>query len=139
MRKEIKITRINHSNKTSKAGKAYISCGIMITSPDNTDYWLNGFGNDTTKSFSIGQTVELDIWQDDYGWKFKVPEGMQKQTVTPNPTASTTALEARIKALEVKVDILMLSNKKTVTEQNTAPGKYDIDELAKKLDGEVIK
>ena len=117
MIKDITISKINHTNKVSKAGKSYISCGIMVTSPSQVEYWLNGFGDDITKSFAVGQTVELEVYEDDYGWKFKVPAGTE---IKPVPTSAPTSnLEERLKTLELRV--LFLEGKDTTT--------YDINAL----------
>lgn len=60
---KIKIIQISH--KPTKSGKAVI-CGIKTKDKNGQEVWVNGWGNDTTKSWSIGQEVELDIYQEEY-------------------------------------------------------------------------
>jgi len=125
MIKEIIISRINHTNKVSQAGKSYIACGIMVTSPSQVEYWLNGFGDDITKSFAVGQTVELEVWEDEkFGWQFKVPEGTEVKCPNGNPPNLTTDgamklnnLEVALKALELRV--LFLEGKDTPVDTET--------------------
>ncbi len=74
---KIKIVKISNSNKVSKNGKAYKSCAIKTLGKEGTEFWLNGFGNNTTESWVEGQTVELDCYEEEYNgtksWKFKTP------------------------------------------------------------------
>lgn len=100
MLKPITIAKISHQDKVSKAGKAYVSCGIMIKDKNDQDFWFNGFGDNTTRSFQEGQTVELDVYEDDYGWKFKVPKETHQST-PQNP-----GLEQRVRTLETELALL---------------------------------
>ena len=130
--KEITISKINHTDKVSKAGKPYISCGIMVTSPEMVEYWINGFGNDITKSFAVGQKVELDVYKDDYGLKFKVPEGMQ----APNMDSEVSSLKFRLTRIEMHLGLTTQPEPvKPATEQIDTSGEA----LAKKLGGTLVE
>jgi len=58
---KITIQAIKNEEKTSAKGKNYLSCSIKTIGKDGQEIWLSGFGNETTKSWKKGQTVELDI------------------------------------------------------------------------------
>lgn len=76
---QILIKKIWQEDKVSKNQKPYTSLSILTTNKQGEDVWLNGFGNSTTKLWKVGQTVELDLYEDEYNgkktWKFReVPE-----------------------------------------------------------------
>lgn len=62
----IKIIKILNKDEVSKAGKPYTKCSIKTLDKNGQECWINGFGNNTTKSWSEGQEVELDIYQEEY-------------------------------------------------------------------------
>lgn len=72
---KITIQAIKNEDKVSANGKNYTRCSIKTVDKNGQELWLNGFGNNTTKSWTKGQTVELDLYQEEYNgkvsWKFK--------------------------------------------------------------------
>lgn len=63
---KIKILKIINKDEVSKAGKPYTKCSIKTLDKNGQECWINGFGNNTTKGWSEGQEVELDIYQEEY-------------------------------------------------------------------------
>ena len=72
--KEIKIVKV--VNKLASNGKTKL-CSIKTLDKNGQDLWLNGFGNTTTESWKDGESVQLEVYQEEYngklGWKFKEP------------------------------------------------------------------
>lgn len=58
---KIKIEKVKHEDKVSAGGKNYTRCSILTINTKGEEVWISGFGNNTTKSFTKGQTVELTI------------------------------------------------------------------------------
>jgi len=109
---QILIKKILNKEKVSQGGKNYISCSILTVNTKGEDTWINGFGNDTTKSWVVGQTVDLEVYQDEYNgkisYKFRdVPE---------------RNIFAEFDKLNKKIDMLIGTK-----------------ELAKELGGEVVE
>jgi len=55
----IRLTRISRSDKTSKAGKPYVSLGIQCDKYG--DQWINGFGGQENADWKEGDEVEVTI------------------------------------------------------------------------------
>lgn len=70
---KLKIESIKNEDKTSKNGKPYVACSIK----SGGEYY-NGFGNAQTKSWQVGDEVEVDIYEEEYNGKmykkFRVPK-----------------------------------------------------------------
>lgn len=56
---EVTITKVNRTQRTSKAGKPYTSLGIQ-TNEHGAD-WLSGFGNKDNEGWKPGDKVEITI------------------------------------------------------------------------------
>jgi hypothetical protein len=71
---EIVIKNIEHSEKTSKAGKPYTSCKITVwNSKENRDTFISGFGDAITKSWNSGDMVDVTLSQNEKGyWNFTI-------------------------------------------------------------------
>lgn len=69
---KILIKKILNKDKVAKSGKSYIACSILTVDRNGVEQWLNGFGNETTKSWRDGQTVELEIYQEEYNGQVKL-------------------------------------------------------------------
>jgi len=65
----ITIQVIKNEDKVSAGGKQYTRCSIKTTDTKGNETWISGFGNATTKSWVKGQTVELDVYAEDYNGK----------------------------------------------------------------------
>jgi hypothetical protein len=69
---KIKILKVLNKDEVSKAGKPYTQCSIKTLDKTGQEVWVNGFGNNTTKSWSEGQEIELDIYQEEYQGKMRL-------------------------------------------------------------------
>lgn len=61
-RKDVKIHKINRKEKEfTKNGKSWTSTtvGILVNPEDSV--WLNGFEDDQTKKWKVGDTVKVDV------------------------------------------------------------------------------
>lgn len=58
---KILIDAVFHKDKVSQAGKPFVSCLIKTKDTNGNEVLLSGFGNQTTKSWVKGQTVDLTI------------------------------------------------------------------------------
>lgn len=87
MLKQVVIQSISCEEKISKNNKPYIMCGIKIA-----DEWHNGFGKKEMKEWEAGQTVWLDIYEEEYqGKMYKKFKAVDKVDL----------LEMRVKQLEI--------------------------------------
>jgi len=70
---KITIKQIEHQEKTSKTGKPYTSCRITVwNKKDNKDTFISGFGSGITKTWNVGDEVDVDLEQTAQGyWNFK--------------------------------------------------------------------
>lgn len=58
---QVTITAISRKDKTSKAGKPFVSLGLKTR--EHGEKWLSGFGNVGNRDWKIGDTVDIDIEQ----------------------------------------------------------------------------
>lgn len=68
---KVTITQIARNNKTSKAGKPYVSLGIKCN--EYGDKFINGFGNKGNEHWKVGDTVEVEIEQKGEYLNFSMP------------------------------------------------------------------
>lgn len=72
---KIKIISVINKDEISKNGKSYCKCSIKTIDKNGNELWINGWGNNVTKSWVKGQEVELDCYKEEYQgkdyWKFK--------------------------------------------------------------------
>lgn len=66
---KITIQAVKNEDKVSANGKAYTRCSIKTVNTKGEEVWISGFGNNTTKSYTKGQVVDLDIYSEDYNGK----------------------------------------------------------------------
>lgn len=74
---QILIKNITHEEKVGKeTGKNYTRCIITVwNKKDGKNTNISGFGDGTTKTWSPGDTVDVDLSQTDKGyWNFTVNE-----------------------------------------------------------------
>jgi len=111
----ILIKNIEHIERTSKEGKPFVSCKITSYSEKlQKDIYISGFGSSITKTFSAGDTVDIDIEQNEQGyWNFS-----ENENTKPSPDKKLALL------LEINRKLDMLIGTK---------------ELAKELGGEVVE
>ena len=67
-----KLLKIARNEKTSKAGKPYVSVGIKIA--EYPDKWINGFGNKSNSSWTDGDVVELEVVEKNGYLNFETPK-----------------------------------------------------------------
>lgn len=54
---EVTITRISRKDKTSRAGRPFVSVGIQTK--EHAERWISLFGNKDNVSWKVGDTVEI--------------------------------------------------------------------------------
>ena len=113
---KITIKNIEHTEKTSKAGKSYTSCRITVWSnKENKDIFISGFGSSLTKTWNPGDEIDVNLSQTESGyWNFDVNENSKP---SENPTLKV------LKEISAKLDILI--------------GK-DLGKITKDFGGEVV-
>ena len=75
---KITLTQIARNNKTSKAGKQYVSVGIKCN--EYGDKFINGFGNKDNSEWKVGDTVEVEVEQKGEYLNFSMPTRTVKST-----------------------------------------------------------
>ena len=79
---KITILKILNKDEISQKGKPYVKCSIKTLDKNGQEVWLNGFGNNTTKSWKSGQVIELEVYQEEYNGtlslKFKSPQDINQ-------------------------------------------------------------
>lgn len=75
MQKQIVLQAVKNETKTSKAGNQYRSCSILLVDREGKETWFNMFSTPQTESWSKGDTVLLDFYEEEYNgkmsWKCK--------------------------------------------------------------------
>ena len=92
MKETIKIVSIYH-NKNKKNGDPYISKDgkpYEVCAIKTDDGYVNGFANATTRSWKVGDEVELDI----------IMNGDYKNFKLPNPNVTRQEFDALVKRIE---------------------------------------
>lgn len=121
---------LNKQEISKKSGKPYSRCSILTLDKNGNDLWLSGFGNNTTESWRDGQSVDLEVYKEEYNgkeyWKFKTPTEV-----------STVDLMSQILA---KLDVLIsiMSNHTQPTPNASQGGKFE-EIKASPLDSETAK
>lgn len=109
---QISIKEIKHENKTSQAGKDFVSCKIKTWSENQQkDMWISGFGNSITQTWNVGDIVELDLEQKGDYWNFDLNDSSRP---------SKTALDV-LKEISAKLDVLISSGTNTYEMPINAP------------------
>lgn len=63
---KVVLEYIKNEDKTGSKGKPYTSTSIKIRGK-----FYNGFGDEYTKLWKVGQTVEVDLWEEEYNGKMQ--------------------------------------------------------------------
>lgn len=69
---QVTITKISRKDRVSKAGKPFVSLGIMTK--QHEERWLSGFDGPETKDWKIGDTVEIDVAEKGEYLNFTLPK-----------------------------------------------------------------
>lgn len=91
----MKITQIARNNKTSKAGKPYVSLGLKVN--EYGDKFINGFGNKDNADWKVGDDVEITVVEKGEYLNFEMP------TRTIKPTGMT---EEQSQLINKKLDAI---------------------------------
>lgn len=110
---KVSITKIsrfvndkNGKQLVSKDGKPYER--VNICTDKHGDKWLSGFGSSATKTWAVGDVVEIEVIQNGEYINFKTPK---IEVINSNKTKE---LEVRILSLEERVSAL--ESAKTINE-----------------------
>lgn len=125
---KIKILSINH--KPTKSGKGII-CGIKTRDKNGMEVWVNGWGNETTKSWAIGQEVELEVYQEEWNGQLRL-----KFKDVPNRN-----IFAELDAIQHKLDLLLGAKQTGITTAPVTEKSFaeEMSELASDFGGEVVQ
>lgn len=105
---------MNIKDKTSRAGKAYKSVGILTKTKDGKDQWISGFHDASMSAWNKGMEVEVDIEAKHVEAKEVNGKQYPAQTfynfTNPNKApysgGQSSGLETRLADLEQKVALL---------------------------------
>jgi len=67
-----KLTYVNRTQRTSKAGKPFTS--LSIKTDKHGDRFLGGFGNKDNESWQVGDSVEIDVVENGQYLNFEMPK-----------------------------------------------------------------
>ena len=141
---KIKIKSIEHKEMTSKAGKQYTSCKLIVSKRDGKNCWISGFGSSITKTWNPGDTVDIDVSADEKGyWSFQ-----ENSNSAPSKDPVLTALEEiRDLLREVLTGEKSSKNNKVATpttktlvneaSQEKTPFQQEVEDLTTAFGGEV--
>ena len=100
---KILIKNIQHTQRTGKnSGKPYTSCVITTYSTqEHKDVKISGFGDEITKTWNPGDTVDITVNQNDRGYlNFEQNENTK---ASPNPVvALLEKILAELKSINFK-------------------------------------
>lgn len=134
---KITIQAVKNEDKVSANGKAYTRCSIKTVNTKGEEVWLSGFGNNTTKSYTKGQVVDLDIYSEDYNGKtyYKFKEVAER-----NVFSELDEIKAILKHISASITTGLPLAPKNAVEAKFSPtepiGEYARDEepTAEQLD-----
>lgn len=90
MIQKVVLEEVKNETKTSKGGKQYTACEIKVNGT-----WRQGFGSTFTKTWQPGQTVEVELMEEEWNGKiYKKFKAIGRQDI----------LEERLKKLESRMD-----------------------------------
>ena len=121
----IVLKSISHEEKVSKGGKNWTSCKLVVPRKDGgKDTWITGFGSDITKTWKAGDTVDVDVAQDEKGyWGFK-----ENANSLPSKDPILTVLE--------QIRDLLAGKAKPVYPEKPTPFQNDVEDITKKFNEE---
>lgn len=126
----IKIEAIKNEDKVSNNGKSYTRCSIKTIDRNGQETWISGFGNDTTKSWRKGQTVDLEVYSEDYQdktyYKFKEPA---ERNVFTELDEIKAILHQILQGKKIEPEITVEEIEKTFSEDPKEPQMSDIPDF----------
>lgn len=106
-----KLSFVKNEEKISQAGKKYISLSVKVEG-DPEDRWYNGWGNEYTKTWNVGDVVALDLYEEEY-------QGKTYHKV--RPLSKTDMLGVQVQDLEKRVAALEFVLSKTGSVGSASP------------------
>ena len=78
---------MQHEDKVSQRnGKPYTSCRLTVKDKQGKDQFISGFGSEISRSWNVGDTVDVDLSQNDKGyWNFDLNDNSKP---SPNPVVA---------------------------------------------------
>lgn len=98
---QVNLKLISHEEKIGKSsGKQYTSCRLTVWSAkENKDVIISGFGNEITKTWNPGDTVDINVAQNEKGYlNFELNE---------NSRPSENPVVKALKEISGKLDVLI--------------------------------
>ena len=123
---KIKILQVSATNKKkdgSEMPNNTLKVGLKVNR-DDEEVWLNGIVEKGAMTFEVGQEVELEISQGQYGWEFKAP------------TLATKLNQLENKIIKLENDIRVVMSKldpNKPLEANSSPSEPSEEEKQKIL------
>jgi hypothetical protein len=97
------LSFVKNEEKLSKAGKKYVALSVKIKD-DPEDRWYNGLGNDFTKTWNVGDTVPLELYEEEYNGKmFWKVRALSKTDLV---VSELEELKGRVRVLESRVGVV---------------------------------
>ena len=110
----ITLKNIEHTERTSKAGKPFTSCRLTTYSEkQGKDISLSGFGDSKTQTWKAGDTVDIEVTANGEYWNF---------AQNANTQASPDPILALLKEMNSKLDFLIAKDSTSVKNQVEAQG-----------------
>lgn len=124
-----KITYVNRSAKTSKAGKPYTSLSLKVES--RGDKFINGFGNKSNEAWKIGDTVDILI--EEKGQYLNFTEADSKQGVEKTANAKIEEILTKVSKIDFKIDRIIdhlkgNAPKSTYPQEDVNPN-FDVEDI----------
>lgn len=74
---KVTIKGVNHKDVQKKDGSGvFTTCGLLIDTPTGEE-WVNGFGNARTQALQKGETIYIELYEEEYNGKtykkFRLP------------------------------------------------------------------
>ena len=108
---KLKIVRISRVNKTSKAGKPYVSLGLQVDKYGTQ--WLNGFGNASNNAWKEGDEIEVKVEKKEYNGK----EYLNFETPKREDLLQTEMTKVRSQIFEIVQEIKKIKDCPTVKKE----------------------
>jgi hypothetical protein len=99
----VKILKLSRKDRVSKAGKPFVSLGIMTD--QHGDKWLSGFDNETTNQWQVGDTVDIEIKTNGDYLNFMLPKKVDSSPAMSNGATAEIKNILMLKVIPMLQDI----------------------------------
>jgi|TARA_Y100000310_G_scaffold118355_1_gene117232 hypothetical protein len=113
------LTFVRNEDKISKNGKPYTRCSIKVEKLG--DLFINGFGNDITKTWQVGDEVEVRLFDEEYEGKTYKKFEAQK----PTAAALSAISELKESLATLQKDVVLLMERISKLEDPPSKEKFD--------------